>query len=203
MHSLACLQVQLCWPVTLCDSVHSFRKYFFDLTWVITLLFCPSAKTGFFVFFILEERTYLISKEYKLMSRWSLFILVAFSIPWVCSVQMCAYTGLCKHTLIHAPACFCGYDNTMDLPYPLFSPFHNSSTLRAQLLWFCNSYPGAHLSKLFCSELHFLGVGSKHLRERQPKFWSFSFWESMNWMLWVMDSCLQQWSVSGEGTWTP
>lgn len=126
-------------------------------------------------FFIWEERTYLISEEYKLMSRWSLFISVAFRIPWVCSVQMRAYTGLCKHTLIHAPVCFCGCDNTVDLPYPLFSSFHSSSRARAQLLWFWNSLPGAHLSKLFCSELHLLGVGSKHLKERQPKFWGFSF----------------------------
>lgn len=163
-----------------------FRRSFVD-QWPFVTLFPVSENTSliwpgwwhyyYFVlqqrqFFILEERTYLISKEYKLMSRWSLFISVAFGIHWVCSVQMHAYTGLCKHTLMHAPACFCGYDNTMDLPYPLFSSFHSSSTVRAQLLWFWNSYPGAYL---FCSELHFLGVGSKHLKERQPKFWGFSF----------------------------
>lgn len=159
-------------PLWLCSLFQKILLWSDLGDYIIILSF---SKDSFFFIYILEERTYLISKDYKLMSRWSLFISVAFRIPWVCSVQMCAYTGLCKHTLIHAPACFCGYDNTMDLPYPLFSSFHSNSTVRVQLLWFWNSYPGAQLSKLFCSELHFLGVGSKHLKEMQPKFWGFSF----------------------------
>lgn len=174
-----------------CIPLPVFRCSFVD-QWPFVTLFPVSENTSLIwpgwlhYYFVLQQRRgffYIrrkgvFNKQRIQVNEQVIFIpfCVACRIPWLCSVQMHTYTGLCKHTLIHAPACFCSYDNTMDLPYPLFLPFHeSSSTVRAQLLWFWNSYPGAHLSELFCSELRFLGVDSKHHKERQPKFWGFSF----------------------------
>lgn len=76
------------------------------------------------------------------------------------------------------------------LLYLLVMSFYSSSSrVRAQLLWFWDSLPGAHLSKLFCCKLclnfccQIVAAGSKHLWGRQPRFWDLSFKEWNNWIL--------------------
>lgn len=115
----------------------------------------------------------LISKENKLMSRWSLFILVAFRIPWVCLIQTHVYTGLCKHVLICIPGCFYVYDNTVALLYPLFSSFYRSSS-RARTPCDFEILSLGHIS-LSSSILDSNGRSRLQTSQSQPKYWGFSF----------------------------
>lgn len=105
--------------------------------------------------FSFSKNTSLITQKYKLMSKWSFLMSVAFTIPGVCLVQMGACTVLCKHAFTYTLLLLCVWCKfPVALPYPLFLSFYSSSSrVRAQLLWFWDSLPGAHLSKRFPCKL--------------------------------------------------
>lgn len=144
-YSLACLQLQLSWPFMTLFPVSGDTSLIWPGWWLRCFVLQQES-------FCYSKNTSLISQEYKLMNKWSFLISVAFTIPWVCLVQMHAYAVLCKHAFTYTLLLLCVWCKfPVALPYPLFLSFYSSSSrVRAQLLWFWDSLPGAHPSKRFC-----------------------------------------------------